>query len=462
MATSPSVPTRRSTRTAARNAALLIAEELAPQRSSTRLASLSVSESAISNGNGGSRRRNPSLSLLSGSESGISNDNSGMLTTTTTMNPNPDSLIAASAGSMENLSPEKRRPSRSAARGRNGRTLESPIVLLDDDTVDEMDLKPAAVAAIAVAAIAAVVVEKPPEDFLCPICLDAPDCMTEVATINGCTHRFCFDCVDKWAETENRCPCCKARFQTIDRVIALPPSPSALGQGRRGKRKRDRGSSSSSPRSVRVNSRNVEDRNQQSMTSFTVDAAMVHQILSTFMRGGAGPLGGNITFGTSEDGRPQIRMVHPGNGMVGVLEMFVSEASGAGARGGGAMGSNNPSISRTRSPGQPPIAAAGATSAGASSAAASRSAFAGLFASLRSPGNSGVSASARATSRGAPSGTPPMGMTIRITRPAASTTGSSTVVERQSRPPSRSSTLRSAFAAVGGNGEEDSEPIVID
>ena len=450
---------------AARNAALLIAEELAPQRSSTRLASLSVSASTISNGNGGSRRRNPSLSLLSGSESGISNDNSGMLTTTTTRrrNPNPDSLIAASAGSMENLSPEKRRPSRSAARGRNGRTLESPIVLLDDDTVDEMDLKPAAVAAIAVAAIAAVVVEKPPEDFICPICLDAPDCMTEVATINGCTHRFCFDCVDKWAETENRCPCCKARFQTIDRVIALPPSPSALGQGRRGKRKRDRGSSSSSPRNVRVNSRNVEDRNQQSMTSFTVDAAMVHQILSTFMRGGAGPLGGNITFGTSEDGRPQIRMVHPGNGMVGVLEMFVSEASGAGARGGGsarasssAMGSNN------LSPGQPPIAAAGATSAGASSAAASRSAFAGLFASLRSPGNSGVSASARATSIGAPSGSHPMGMTIRITRPAASTTGSSTVVERQSRPPSRSSTLRSAFAAVGGNGEEDSEPIVID
>jgi hypothetical protein len=429
MATSPSVPTRRSTRTAARNAALLIAEELAPQRSSTRLASLlSVSDSP------------------------------------TRRNPNPDSLIAASSGSMENLSPEKRRPSRSAARGRNGRTLEeSPIVLLDDDPVDEMDLKPAAVAAIAVAAIAAVVVEKPPEDFICPICLDAPDCMTEVATINGCTHRFCFDCVDKWAETENRCPCCKARFQTIDRVIALPPSPSALGQGRRGKRKRDRGSSSSSPRSIRVNSRNVEDRNQQSMTAFTVDAAMVHQILSTFMRGGAGPLGGNITFGTSEDGRPQIRMVHPGNGMVGVLEMFVSEAGGTGAIGEGsarasssAMGSNNPSISRTRSPGQPPIAAAGASSAGSPSAAASRSAFAGLFASLRSPG------SARATSRGAPSGSPPMGMTIRITRPAASTTGTSPVVERQSRPPSRSSTLRSAFAAVGGNGEEDSEPIVND
>jgi len=460
MVPSPSVPTRRSTRTAARNAAALIAEELAPQRSSTRLASLlSVSESAISNGNGGM----PVVTTT-------------VVTTTTTTrrrNPNPNTLIAASSGSMENLSPEKRRPSRSAARGR---TMESPIVLLDDDSIDEMDLKPAAVAAIAVAAITAVVVEKPPEDFICPICLDAPDCMTEVATINGCTHRFCFDCVDQWAGTENRCPCCKARFQTIDRVIALPPSPNALGQGRRGKRKRDR--DSSSPRSVRVNSRNVEDRNQQSMTAFTVDAAMVHQILSTFIggagRGGAGPLGGNITFDTSEDGRPQIRMVHPGNGMVGVLEMIVSEASGAGARGGGglarasssAIGSNNPSISRIRSPrsGQPPMAAAGATSAGGPSAAANRSAFARLFASLRSPGNSpGVSANARATTnRGTPSGSPPMGMTIRFTRPAASTTGRLTDVERQSRPPSRSSTLRSAFVAVGGNGEEDSEPIVID
>ena len=455
MVPSPSVPTRRSTRTAARNAAALIAEELAPQRSSTRLASLlSVSESAISNGNGAM----PVVTTT-------------VVTTTTTTrrrNPNPNSsLIAASSGSMENLSPEKHRPSRSAARG-SGRTM------VDDDSVDEMDLKPAAVAAIAVAEITAVVVEKPPEDFICPICLDAPDCMTEVATINGCTHRFCFDCVDKWAGTENRCPCCKARFQTIDRVIALPPSPSALGQGRRGKRKRDRDSSSSSPRSVRVNSRNVEDRNQQSMTAFTVDAAMVHQILSTFMRGGAGPLGGNITFDTSEEGRPQIRMVHPGNGMIGVLEMIVSEASGAGARGGGglarasssAIGSNNPSISRIRSPqsGQPPMAAAGATSAGGPSAAANRSAFARLFASLRSPGNSpGVSANARATTnRGTPSGSPPMGMTIRFTRPAASTTGRSTVVERQSRPPSRSSTLRSAFVAVGGNGEEDSEPIVID
>jgi hypothetical protein len=37
------------------------------------------------------------------------------------------------------------------------------------------------------------------------------------------------------------------------------------------------------------------------------------------------------------DGRPRIRLIHPGNGMEGVMEMFVSEAGppeGMAARGG--------------------------------------------------------------------------------------------------------------------------------
>eukprot|EP01083_Nonionella_stella_P231908 818571_1 len=99
--------------------------------------------------------------------------------------------------------------------------------------------------------------------------------MNEVATISGCTHRFCFDCIDKWAQTENKCPCCKERFRTIDRAVALPAECSPVG-GRRGKRKRQAAASgsntrarrspsgSSSPsRNRRVNSRTVEDRNQQ-------------------------------------------------------------------------------------------------------------------------------------------------------------------------------------------------------
>lgn len=40
----------------------------------------------------------------------------------------------------------------------------------------------------------------------------------EVAEIDGCAHRFCFGCIEKWAERENTCPLCKARFTKIDRV----------------------------------------------------------------------------------------------------------------------------------------------------------------------------------------------------------------------------------------------------
>lgn len=40
----------------------------------------------------------------------------------------------------------------------------------------------------------------------------------DLALINGCDHRFCFGCIEKWAERENKCPLCKVRFTKIDRV----------------------------------------------------------------------------------------------------------------------------------------------------------------------------------------------------------------------------------------------------
>ena len=48
-------------------------------------------------------------------------------------------------------------------------------------------------------------------------------CMSEVngddlAIINGCDHKFCFECIETWAERENSCPLCKLRFTKIDRV----------------------------------------------------------------------------------------------------------------------------------------------------------------------------------------------------------------------------------------------------
>ena len=35
------------------------------------------------------------------------------------------------------------------------------------------------------------------QDFTCAICLDKPDKLEDLATISGCTHKFCFDCIDK-------------------------------------------------------------------------------------------------------------------------------------------------------------------------------------------------------------------------------------------------------------------------
>ena len=40
----------------------------------------------------------------------------------------------------------------------------------------------------------------------------------DVAMINSCDHRFCFGCIEKWSERENKCPLCKTRFTRIDRV----------------------------------------------------------------------------------------------------------------------------------------------------------------------------------------------------------------------------------------------------
>lgn len=40
----------------------------------------------------------------------------------------------------------------------------------------------------------------------------------DLASINSCSHQFCFGCIDKWAERENKCPLCKLRFTKIDRV----------------------------------------------------------------------------------------------------------------------------------------------------------------------------------------------------------------------------------------------------
>ncbi|KAL3783932.1 hypothetical protein ACHAWO_012821 [Cyclotella atomus] len=182
-------------------------------------------------------------------------------------------------------------------------------------------------------------------DFTCPICLDCPPSLQQLATISGCTHRFCFECIDTWASTENRCPCCKARFRTIDRVEPLE-------EVKPRKRKRsDNDNKSRSPRrrltSTVVNSRTVQDRNQPSGPVMNV--AFIEQILEQFANisnnhGGnvmtgifANSGGGGPSFRFSNvNNNPVMRIERPGGsgGGNGYMELFLAEREGEGGRPG--------------------------------------------------------------------------------------------------------------------------------
>uniref|UniRef100_A0A8B9D2Y4 RING-type E3 ubiquitin transferase n=1 Tax=Anser brachyrhynchus TaxID=132585 RepID=A0A8B9D2Y4_9AVES len=49
----------------------------------------------------------------------------------------------------------------------------------------------------------------------CPICLDS---WVNPSYVVPCLHRFCFACIQRWAETKPECPLCKQRVQ---RELAL-------------------------------------------------------------------------------------------------------------------------------------------------------------------------------------------------------------------------------------------------
>ncbi|KAL7473262.1 hypothetical protein ACHAXS_013705 [Conticribra weissflogii] len=176
-------------------------------------------------------------------------------------------------------------------------SLKSPIVLDDDNDEDEeeVDSKPAALpnGTKSNQSVASTSGDSLLEDFTCAICLDCPSTCEDVAKISGCTHKFCFDCIDRWAKTENRCPCCKARFRTIERVVPLsevdetvaatPPGRGRKRKARRGKRDRFRsaaanGAASDTAASARVNSRRVEDRNQP-VAGIAMSQEMVRHII---------------------------------------------------------------------------------------------------------------------------------------------------------------------------------------
>lgn len=82
------------------------------------------------------------------------------------------------------------------------------------------------------------------ESKKCCICLEIPK-KSDLAQLDGCSHTYCFDCIDQWAQRENTCPQCKKKFFEIKRVHKIKTN----------KRKRD-GSS--------VNTKKVKDRDQRS------------------------------------------------------------------------------------------------------------------------------------------------------------------------------------------------------
>eukprot|EP00542_Grammatophora_oceanica_P019560 CAMPEP_0194039676 /NCGR_PEP_ID=MMETSP0009_2-20130614/11784_1 /TAXON_ID=210454 /ORGANISM="Grammatophora oceanica, Strain CCMP 410" /LENGTH=280 /DNA_ID=CAMNT_0038682589 /DNA_START=54 /DNA_END=896 /DNA_ORIENTATION=+ len=52
----------------------------------------------------------------------------------------------------------------------------------------------------------------------CAICLGELDDSDAVASIDSCSHRFCYDCIGNWADRENTCPLCKTRFTKITKL----------------------------------------------------------------------------------------------------------------------------------------------------------------------------------------------------------------------------------------------------
>jgi len=73
----------------------------------------------------------------------------------------------------------------------------------------------------------------------CCICLSEPK-PSDLASISGCDHLFCFDCIEKWADRENTCPLCKERFTKIDRVNKRKNSERKLKNSKRVKQKDQR------------------------------------------------------------------------------------------------------------------------------------------------------------------------------------------------------------------------------
>jgi len=70
---------------------------------------------------------------------------------------------------------------------------------------------------------------------LCCICFDAPKVRGK---INSCDHKYCYDCIKRWADETNTCPQCKKRFTKLERIPPVNGEDTNTNQ-RRSRRKKD-------------------------------------------------------------------------------------------------------------------------------------------------------------------------------------------------------------------------------
>eukprot|EP00522_Entomoneis_paludosa_P001966 CAMPEP_0172472986 /NCGR_PEP_ID=MMETSP1065-20121228/68628_1 /TAXON_ID=265537 /ORGANISM="Amphiprora paludosa, Strain CCMP125" /LENGTH=411 /DNA_ID=CAMNT_0013231155 /DNA_START=606 /DNA_END=1841 /DNA_ORIENTATION=- len=113
------------------------------------------------------------------------------------------------------------------------------------------------------------------ENYSCCICMSEPN-RQDLSVIDGCDHRFCFDCIAKWADRENTCPLCKVRFSNISRVHK--------SKTRRG----DKGS---------LNTKHVRSKDQRSdLVSGAALEAMLNSLAATNRSGVRGPRVGHLLF----------------------------------------------------------------------------------------------------------------------------------------------------------------------
>ena len=72
------------------------------------------------------------------------------------------------------------------------------------------------------------------DEVECCICLEGSSA-DDVATINGCEHKFCLDCISQWSEAKNVCPLCRTRFTSIESaggvLLQVPERRTAVAAG---------------------------------------------------------------------------------------------------------------------------------------------------------------------------------------------------------------------------------------